>query len=106
MDGSEWESSGFTGDPHSGEGYEAAFAYALASSAGVHRGPGRVDRHPVQQVVRAGAEGLRLRDAAGLEATEKRAEAVDFSEGYFDVNQALIANEGSPAIGVDDARRA
>ena len=31
--------------------------------------------------------------------TEKRAGAVDFSEGYFDVNQALIANEGSPAIG-------
>jgi polar amino acid transport system substrate-binding protein len=32
--------------------------------------------------------------------SDKRAEAVDFSDGYFDVNQALIANEGSPAIGV------
>ena len=30
----------------------------------------------------------------------KREEAVDFSTGYFDVNQALIANDGSPAIGV------
>ena len=32
--------------------------------------------------------------------SDKRAEAVDFSDGYFDVNQALIANDGSPAIGV------
>ncbi len=35
-----------------------------------------------------------------ISITEKRAQAVDFSEGYFDVNQALIANEGSPALGV------
>jgi polar amino acid transport system substrate-binding protein len=35
-----------------------------------------------------------------ISISEKRAEAVDFSTGYFDVNQALIANNGSPAIGV------
>ena len=34
-----------------------------------------------------------------ISITDKRADAVDFSDGYFDVNQALIANEGSPAIG-------
>ena len=56
-------------------------------------------RYPVRQVVRAGPEGLRLRDATDLDHA-KRAKAVDFSDGYFDVNQALIANNGSPAIGV------
>jgi polar amino acid transport system substrate-binding protein len=35
-----------------------------------------------------------------ISISEKRAEAVDFSEGYFDVNQALIANKESPAVGV------
>jgi polar amino acid transport system substrate-binding protein len=35
-----------------------------------------------------------------ISISAKREKAVDFSDGYFDVNQALIANEGSPAIGV------
>jgi polar amino acid transport system substrate-binding protein len=34
-----------------------------------------------------------------ISISPKREKAVDFSVGYFDVNQALIANEGSPAIG-------
>ncbi len=29
----------------------------------------------------------------------KRDEAVDFSESYYDVNQALVSNEGSPIAG-------
>ena len=28
--GSDWKSSSYTGDPHTGQGYESAFAYALA----------------------------------------------------------------------------
>ena len=98
-DGSEWDSSGFTGDPHSGEGYEAAFAYELATRLGFTEDQVAWIGIPFNKSF---APGPRDYDFAmqQVEATEKRAESVDFSAGYFDVNQALIANEGSPAIGV------
>ena len=98
VDGSEWESSSFTGDPHSGEGYESAFAYALAGTMGF-------DDDAVEWVgipfAKSFAPGPRDFDFAmqQISYSDKRAEAVDFSDGYFDVNQALIANDGSPAIG-------
>lgn len=96
--GAEWEVSGFTGDPYSGEGYESAFAYALATQLGL----------PVEQVTWLGipfgksfAPGAKDFDFAmqQISITEKRAQAVDFSVGYFDVNQALIAMEDSAAVG-------
>jgi polar amino acid transport system substrate-binding protein len=96
--GSEWKSGDFTGDPHSGEGYESAFAYALAEEMGFS----------AEQVAwvavtfnRSIAPGPRDFDFAmqQISISPKREKALDFSAGYFDVNQALIANEGSPAIG-------
>jgi polar amino acid transport system substrate-binding protein len=97
--GSDWESGDFTGDPHSGKGYESAFAYALAEEMGFDES----DVHWVAiRFVESFAPGPKDFDFAmqQISISDKRAEAVDFSEGYFDVNQALIANEGSPAIGV------
>jgi polar amino acid transport system substrate-binding protein len=96
---SEWDSSGFTGDPHSGEGYEGAFAYELASRLGFAEDQVAWIGIPFNKSF---APGPRDFDFAmqQVEATDQRAKSVDFSEGYFDVNQALIANEGSPAIGV------
>ena len=99
VDGSEWESSSFTGDPHSGEGYESAFAYALAGTMGF-------EDDAVEWVgipfAKSFAPGPRDFDFAmqQISYSDKRAEAVDFSDGYFDVNQALIANNDSPAVGV------
>jgi polar amino acid transport system substrate-binding protein len=97
--GSEWKSSSFTGDPHSGEGYESAFAYALAEEMGFAE-----DQVAWVSVTfnKSYAPGPREFDFAmqQISITTKRERAVDFSEGYYDVNQALIANEGSPAIGV------
>jgi polar amino acid transport system substrate-binding protein len=97
--GSDWKSGPFTGDPHSGEGYESAFAYALAEQLGFSK-----DQVTWLSVTfnKSFAPGPRDFDFAmqQISITPKREKAVDFSEGYFDVNQALIANEGSPAIGV------
>jgi polar amino acid transport system substrate-binding protein len=96
---SEWIPDQYTGDPYSGQGYESAFAYALAERLGLAE----------DQVAWVGvpfgksfAPGAKEWDFAmqQISITDKRAEAVDFSVGYFDVNQALIANEGSAAIGV------
>ena len=96
---SEWESSPYTGDPHTGEGYESAFAYALADTMGFSDDEVEWVGIPF---AKSFAPGPRDFDFAmqQISYSEKRAEAVDFSDGYFDVNQALIANEGSPAIGV------
>ena len=102
---SEWKSSQYTGDPHTGEGYERAFAYALA------------DRwaSPTTQVEWVGipftksfAPGPKDFDFAmqQISYSDKRAEAVDFSDGYFDVNQALIAERGFTGDRRHHARRA
>jgi polar amino acid transport system substrate-binding protein len=96
--GSEWKSGDFTGDPHSGEGYESAFAYALAEEMGFSED--QVTWVPVT-FNKSFAPGPKDFDFAmqQISISPKRERAVDFSVGYFDVNQALIANEGSPAIG-------
>jgi len=97
--GSEWKSGDFTGDPHSGEGYESAFAYALAEEMGFS-----ADQVNWLAVTfnKSFAPGPKDFDFAmqQISILPKREKAVDFSAGYFDVNHALIANEGSPAIGV------
>ena len=96
---SEWKAGQYTGDPHSGEGYEAAFAYALAERLGFTQDQVQWLGIPFSKSF---APGPKDYDFAmqQISISEKRAEAVDFSSGYFDVNQALIANNGSPAIGV------
>jgi polar amino acid transport system substrate-binding protein len=97
--GSEWKSSSFAGDPNTGEGYEGAFAYALAQELGFTQDQVSWLGIPFSKTF---APGPKNYDFAmqQISYSDKRAEAVDFSDGYFDVNQALIANEGSPAIGV------
>ena len=96
---SDWKSGKYTGDPHTGDGYESAFAYALAEQLGFTQ----------DQVTWLGipfgksfAPGPKDFDFAmqQISISANRAKAVDFSDGYYDVNQALIADNGSPAIGV------
>jgi len=98
VEGSEWKAGAYTGDPNSGEGYEAAFAYALAEQLGFTQDQVAWLGIPFSKTF---APGPKNYDFAmqQISYSDKRAEAVDFSDGYFDVNQALIANEGSPAIG-------
>ncbi len=98
VEGSEWESGQFTGDPHSGEGYESAFAYALAEELGFSEDQVEWLGIPFSKSFAPGPKDFDF-SMQQVSITEKRAGAVDFSDGYFDVNQALIANEGSPAIG-------
>jgi polar amino acid transport system substrate-binding protein len=96
---SDWKSSSYTGDPHTGKGYESAFAYALAEEMGFTQD--QVDWVGIP-FAKSFAPGPKDFDFAmqQISITDKRAQAVDFSDGYYDVNQALIANNGSPAIGV------
>ena len=97
--GSDWKSSSYTGDPHTGQGYESAFAYALAQQMGFTKDQVEWLGIPFGKSF---APGPKDSDFAmqQISITPKRAQAVDFSDGYYDVNQALIADNGSPAIGV------
>jgi polar amino acid transport system substrate-binding protein len=97
--GSDWKSSSFTGDPHTGQGYESAFAYALAQQMGFTKDQVEWLGIPFGKSFAPGPKDFDFA-MQQISITPKRAQAVDFSDGYYDVNQALIADNGSPAIGV------
>ena len=85
--GSGWETS----DPYSMMGYESATAYAIAAAMGF--GPELVDWIPNANFENAFAPGDKAFDfhMAQISITEERAQAVDFTDPYFEANQALIA---------------
>src|SRR5206468_3167773 len=97
--GSDWKSSSYTGDPHTGQGYESAFAYALAQQMGFSKDQVEWIGIPFGKSFAPGPKNFDFA-MQQISITPKRAQAVDFSDGYYDVNQALIADNGSPAIGV------
>lgn len=85
--GSGWKFS----DPYSGEGYEGATAYAVAEALGFT--PDQVDWTPNVSFELAFRPGPKAFDfhLAQVSIRPRRAEAVDFSEPYFDANQSIIA---------------
>ncbi len=85
--GSGWETS----DPYSGEGFEGATAYAIAAAMGF--APGEVDWIQNAVFAQAFAPGDKPFDIhmAQISIRPERAEAVTFSDPYFDSNQSLLA---------------
>ncbi len=77
------------------EGYEGAVAYAVAERLGF--GPDEVvwTYVPFNQSYKPGPKPFDF-DINQISYTAKRDRAVDFSESYYDVNQALVALEGTP----------
>ncbi|MFN8620152.1 MAG: transporter substrate-binding domain-containing protein [Chloroflexota bacterium] len=94
--GDGWE----LGDPYSGEGYEGATAYAIAAALGfAHE---EVDWIPNAVFEQAFAPGPKDFDwhMAQIAIRPARAEAVDFTDSYFDANQSIIAMTGNPITAV------
>jgi len=91
-----WEDLGFTGDPTTGEGFEGAVAYAVAKQLGF-----AADKVSwvVVTFANAIAPGPKQYDFVinQVSFSEERAKAVDFSDGYYDLNQAVVALKGNPA---------
>ena len=102
--GSGWEVS----DPYSGQGYEAATAYAVAAALGFT--PDLVDWSQNTVFELAFAPGEKLFDwhMAQISIRPERAENVTFSEPYFDANQSLLAmtanDDITGAATVDDLK--
>jgi polar amino acid transport system substrate-binding protein len=84
-----------TGNPASGEGYESGVAYAIAQQLGFTKD--QVKWIPVgfNESYKPGPKNFDFY-LAQVSVTPQRAEAVTFSDGYYDVNQAIIANKGTP----------
>jgi polar amino acid transport system substrate-binding protein len=89
--GSEWTIN----DPNDGKGFESAVAYAVADRMGF--GPDQVTWTivPFARAYAPGQKDFDL-DINQISYSARRAQAVDFSEGYYDVNQALVAVKGTP----------
>jgi len=87
----------YMGDnPASGEGFEAAIAYAVADKMKYAREDVRWVRVPFNAAL---APGPKTFDAnlSEFSITEQRRAAVDFSSPYFDVTQAVVTVRTSPA---------
>jgi len=90
-DGSAWSEGEFSAEPYSMEGFEGATAYAIAQAMGF--APDEVDWIANVNFDQAFAPGEKPFDfhMAQIAITPERAEAVDFSDPYFDSNQSLLA---------------
>ncbi|ATE58542.1 MULTISPECIES: ABC transporter substrate-binding protein [Actinosynnema] len=86
-------------DPASGKGFESAVAYALAEELGYAKSDVEWVRVPFNAAIQPGAKTYDL-DLNQFSITEERKQAVDFSAPYYDVAQAVVALDSSPAASV------
>lgn len=81
-------------DPTNGEGYESAVAYAVAERLGFSEDEVSWVRVPFNTSYAPGAKDFDF-DINQISIDAKRAEAVDFSQGYYQAAQAVVALEGT-----------
>jgi polar amino acid transport system substrate-binding protein len=90
-EGSDWEIN----DPSTGEGFESAVAYAVAEGLGFTEDEVEWVVVPFNNSFRPGDKDFDF-DINQISVTEERDRAVDFSDSYYDVNQALVVRNDSP----------
>jgi polar amino acid transport system substrate-binding protein len=81
-------------DPTNGKGYESAVAYAVAEQMGFTADQVQWVQVPFNKSYAPGPKDFDF-DINQISITPKRAEAVDFSDGYYDVSQAVIMMQDS-----------
>ena len=81
-------------NPSNGQGYESAVAYAVAEKLGFAAEDVVWTVAPFSTVIAPGDKAFDF-DINQVSITEERKAAVDFSSGYYDVNQAIITIKGS-----------
>ena len=82
-------------DPTNGKGFESAVAYAVASGLGFTPEEVKWEVVPFNSSYAPGEKSFDF-DINQISITPERAEAVDFSDGYYTVNQAVVALNDSP----------
>ncbi|MCF0096835.1 ABC transporter substrate-binding protein [Micromonospora sp. MH99] len=84
--------------PDSGEGFEAAVAYAVADKLGYARGDVTWTRVKFDTAIAPGPKNFDF-DINQFSVTEERKQAVDFSAPYYLVRQTVIALKSSKIAG-------
>ncbi|MFE9839422.1 ABC transporter substrate-binding protein [Streptomyces sp. NPDC005551] len=84
------------GKPANGKGFESAVAYAVAQRLGYGKGDVVWQIVPFNKAFAPGEKTFDL-DINQVSISAERKKAVDFSSGYYDVRQAVIALKGSKA---------
>ena len=82
------------GDPYNGRGFEGAIAWAVAGQLGFAEDDVDFVAVPFDNSYAPGEKEFDFY-LAQVSFSEERAQAVDLSEGYFFVNQALVGREGT-----------
>jgi polar amino acid transport system substrate-binding protein len=77
-------------DPATGKGYESAVAYALAKELGFAKGDVKWIAVPFNLTFKPGPKNFDFA-MQQISFNPQRAKAVNFSNSYYDVNQALVA---------------
>ncbi|MEO1059728.1 MAG: ABC transporter substrate-binding protein [Actinomycetota bacterium] len=85
-------------NPESGEGFEAAVAYAVAQEMGYSADQVTWVRTTFDEAIQPGAKSFDF-NLQQYSITPERAENIDFSPPYYTSNQAIVGLEGSAAIG-------
>lgn len=84
--------------PESGEGFEAAVAYAVADELGFAKDDVVWVRSTFEQAIAPGPKDFDI-NIQQFSITDERKQTVDFSSAYYETTQAVITVEGSPAAG-------
>ncbi len=77
-------------DPSNGKGFESAVAYAVAEKLGFTKDQVTWTVVPFNNAIAPGAKKFDF-DVNQVSISDERKKAVDFSAGYYDVRQAIIA---------------
>ncbi|MFD7711599.1 ABC transporter substrate-binding protein [Streptomyces sp. NPDC059785] len=88
-------------EPANGKGFESAVAYAVAKRLGYAQGDVVWQTVPFNKAFAPGEKTFDV-DINQVSISDERKKAVDFSAGYYDVRQAVIALKGSKAAKATD----
>jgi len=86
-------------DPNSGEGYESAVAFAVAKQLGFAKNEVTWIHVPFNTSFAPGPKNFDF-DINQISYTPERAKQVSFSDSYYDVNQSVVVNKGTPIASV------
>lgn len=84
--------------PENGKGFESAVAYAVADRLGYPKEKVTWVVSPFNKAFAPGAKDFDL-DINQVSINDERRKSVDFSSGYYDVRQAVVALKSSKAAG-------
>ncbi|MEH3089510.1 MAG: ABC transporter substrate-binding protein [Microbacterium arborescens] len=88
-------------DPESGEGFEAAVAYAVADELGFAHDDVVWVRTSFEAAIAPGPKSFDI-NVQQYTITDERKQGVDFSSPYYSASQSIVAIRGGAADGVSD----